>query len=568
MSPSVPVAAAPPECVIVAGMHRSGTSLTAGLLAAIGVGMGDRLMPADRANPHGYVEDLDVVRFHQRVFRTRFKGAAIGHPDWGWTPTETVRADDLATWRPEARRLVDRRAAADLPWGFKDPRTTVVLDFWDPLLPTPAYVGVYRDPSRVADSMQRLGAAVFLRNPDYAWAIWNFYNRRLIDFVRRHRARCILVNVDALVGELTTLPDLLAERLGLDVQATDLDKHYVPELLHSPQRAACPPAIWRRVWEDTAALYEELESIADLPADRTGVGGGPPPFTSPNRSRDAELSIIIPTHNDAVSLVEALASAEACASGRHEILVLDDGTTDPDSLRILDKLREAGQPVLRQANAGLAAARNALVAATNGRYVLPLDADNRLHPGFIERALEAFRDDPRLGVVYGDHRLFGARTGRMHVPDHDLRRSVNRNEIDACAIFRRDAWNDVGGYDAMLPGGFEDWEFWLHVGKRGWRFLHLQQVAFDYRVRPGSLLARNQTPANYKFFRRRLWRRHADLLLASTPAALRAILRVTPPFPADIQVLSAWQRLTLRAYWHLVWMRPAAPLAEVEETFE
>ena len=57
-----------PGSVIVAGMHRSGTSLTAGLLARLGIDMGRDLVPADRANPRGYFEDVELVRFHQRMF--------------------------------------------------------------------------------------------------------------------------------------------------------------------------------------------------------------------------------------------------------------------------------------------------------------------------------------------------------------------------------------------------------------------------------------------------------------------------------------------------------------------
>lgn len=550
-------------------MHRSGTSLTAGLMAALGIDMGETLVPPDRRNPRGYFEDVEVVRFHQAAFRARLSRAADGHPDWGWTPRETIGAADLADLQPQARLLVEHRAALGRPWGFKDPRATVVLDFWHPLLPAPAYVGVYRDPSRVADSMQRLGAAVFLGNPGYAWSIWNAYNYRLLDFVRRQRDRCLLMNVDALAGSPDALPGLLRERLRLHVAKVDLREQCVPDLLHAGVRGegrpGGSPAIWRQAWEESAALFDELESNADLPGPRaSSAGGAQRPRSSPRRTDDSDVTIVIPTCNDAPLLVEALASAEACAEGRYDILVLDDGSTDPESLRILDRLRATGRPVLRQANAGLAAARNALIEAAGSRYILPLDADNRLRPGFIERALAAFRADPRLGVVYGDRILFGGQSGRLRVPDFDLRNIVNRNDIDACAIFRRELWRDLGGYDAELRG-FEDWEFWLHAGKRGWGFLHLPEVTFEYRVRPGSLLSRCHSPAGYRAFRHRLWQRHADLLLDMTPAPVRILAGVAPPFPSDIRALRRWQRLVLRGHWHLAWGRAGGGGQEVME---
>ncbi len=553
MKPEILHGHAASRCAIVIGMHRSGTSLTAGLLAAMGVDMGAHLVPADRQNPRGYFEDIDIVRLHQRAFRSRLSHVAAGHPDWGWTPQENVRAEDLTTWRPEARLLVERRAAAGRLWGFKDPRTTVVADFWDSLIPEAAYVCVYRDPSMVASSMQRLGAPAFLSNPGYAWSIWNFYNRRLVDFVRLHRDRCLLLNFDALGSSLEALPALIRDRLGLHVAQTHLRPHYQPGFATGPLGTTVPPAMWRRVWEDSAALFDELESLADLPAfTAPSANCGVRHLNSTQPADSGELSIVIATHNDAALLVEALASAEACTRGRHEILVIDDGTTDPESLRILERLRAAGRPILKQPQAGVSAARNSLIRAAGGRYILPLDADNRLCPGFIERALAAFRGDPGLGVVYGEPLLFGQRTGRLRVPDFDLRSAVYRNDIDACAMFRRDLWADVGGYDESLTG-FEDWEFWMHAGKRGWRFLHLPGIAFEYRVSHGSLLARCSSRPGYRAFRRRIWQRHADLLLAMTPAAVRTIAGVAAPFPRDIRSLAGWQSLVLRGHWHLAW---------------
>lgn len=542
-----------PGCVIVAGMHRSGTSLTAGLLARLGIDLGTDLVPADRANPRGYFEDRDVVRFHQRAFAGCFPDPGPGHADWGWTERQSVSPRDLDRWQADARALVARRVATGRRWGFKDPRATVVLDFWHPLLPAPVYVGVYREPTRVADSMQRLGAEVFLKNPGHAWKTWRLYNERLLDFARRHRERCVLLNADAIEANLERLPGLLRERLGLPVDDIDLRGALEATLLRRGADTDTLPRLARRVWDECAAIHDELESLADLPSGRPR-----PAFSFPTRTATDEFSIVIPTHNDATWLVEALASAVDCTDGRGEILVLDDGSTDPESLRILDRLRDAGQPVLRQANAGLSAARNALVAAARGRFILPLDSDNRLCPGFLERAIAALRDDPRLGVVYGDRRLFGARSERRLVPEFDVRTILHRNSIDACAVFRREVWDDTGGYDTGL-WGFEDWEFWIHASKRGWRFRHLPEVAFEYRVRPGSLLARCSTPKGYAMFRRNLWRKHADLLIGLTPAVLRSITRVPSPPPADLDALGPWSRLVYRAYWHRIWNRPVPP---------
>jgi len=534
-------------------MHRSGTSLTAGLLSALGVDMGTRLVPADRSNPRGYFEDLDLVEFHQRVFRARFPLAEGGHPDWGWTPSDVVRTGDAEAWREESVALVRRREDTGRPWGFKDPRATVLLDFWDSVLPGPVYVGVYREPSRVADSMRRLGAPAFLDHPDYAWAIWAFYNRRLLDFVRRHRERCILVNVDALVADPDRLPALLRERLGLSVEVVDLLPRIAPELLHRPEDVDPVARLSRHVWPDCAALLDELESIADVPlgSGNEDEKGDARSFRFAPRAPTGELSILLPTRDDAAELVGTLASAEACSAGRHEIVVLDHGTTDAESLRILDRLREAGQPVLRRSVPDLPAVRNALVEAASGRLVLLLGTDRRLRPGFLEEALAAFRADPELGVAHGD-----SSDGRGPAGDADLECMLRTDEFDrACIVFRRKLWEDVGGFHTELRRGHDEWEFLLHARKRGWRFRHVPVVAVDERVSPAMRPARPGAAEALRDFRRLQWRKHADLLVAATPAWFRSLLGIHPPYPADLRLLPGWKRLPLRAWWHREWAR-------------
>src|SRR5436305_2564424 len=186
MTASDPAAAGVP--IVVAGMHRSGTSLVAAFLAAAGIDMGGRLLPADAGNPRGYFEDLEVVELNAATLRAAVPADEPGHADWGWTESERFDPGVLAGHLAAASALAAKRAGRGRPWGFKDPRTTVLLDAWDEALSGlgARYVLVYRLPWEVAESMPRLGAPVFLDHPEHAYRIWSFYNRRLLDFRRRH----------------------------------------------------------------------------------------------------------------------------------------------------------------------------------------------------------------------------------------------------------------------------------------------------------------------------------------------------------------------------------------------
>lgn len=545
------------RAVLVAGMHRSGTSMVGGMLGALGVDMGERLIPADARNARGYFEDADVVEFHGRVFRALLPDGARGHVDWGWAEDAEIDARRLAGFREEARSLAAARASAGGPWGFKDPRATLALELWLAAVPAARFVLVYRLPWEVSDSMQRLGAPVFDRNPSYGYRIWAHYNARLAEFCERHRERCLLVSANALPGALPRFRGLLSGKLGLRLADTDLEQAFAAELFTGGDADDRRADLVAAAYPECTRLLARLDALAEVPgagtwrsrapartALRPPDDGGPSPA----------LSIVVPTHDDGVLLLDALASVERCAPPDCEVAIVDDGSTDAETLRILGALRDRGHHVLAKENGGLSSARNAGLEATRGRYVLPLDADNRLRPGFPEAALAELDADPTLGVVYGDRRLFGALEGVVRVPEFDLAKLRGGNYVDACAVYRRAVWEDVGGYDTAMVG-LEDWEFWLHAGRRGWRFRHLERVAFDYRVRAGSLLALSLSPGVRRQLFEHVLGKHGALFHAGVPAPLRLpsllLGRVlTPGARAALEACES--RLFWRALWALI----------------
>jgi len=475
------------RAVLVGGMHRSGTSMVGGMLASLGVDMGRNLIPADSANQRGYFEDADVVAFHGRMFRRLMPKAAVGHVDWGWAENAELDRARLAELDAEARDVVARRTRPDGCWGFKDPRATVVLDFWDRCVDEARFVLVYRHPWEVADSMQRGGAEVFLRNPSYGYRIWSHYNERMIEFLERNRERCALVSANALPGHLERFVELLRSRLGLAITTTDLAQAFEARLFtgsdpHDPRADLTAIA-----YPECMAILERLDRLADIPSGGEWRAEAPREsgLRRPEDPGPVDLSIVIPTNDDGELLLDAVASVERSRPPATELIIVNDGSTAPETLRILAALRAHGYFVLDQENGGLSSARNAGFSRARGRFVLPLDADNRLCPGFAEAAIEALQRDPELGVVHGDRRLFGSLSGVVAVPPFDLAKMLGGNYVDACAVFRRSLWENVGGYDTRMVG-LEDWDFWLSAGRRGWRFGHLPLVSFEYRVRPGS----------------------------------------------------------------------------------
>jgi len=500
--------------VIVTGMHRSGTSLIASLLAAWNVRMGDRLLPADRGNPAGYFEDVEFLDLNRRILAACTPDEA-GHRDWGWTASGTFDESQASLFRDEAAALVAAREDGPA-WGWKDPRTSMLLDFWDGVL---RYEGqfllLYRHPWEVADSMLRTGAQEWLAHPDYPARIWTDYNRRLLDFHGRHRERSLLVSANRVLRDPAAFAALVQRHCDISAAADALadlrlDDAFVTHADDDPL-----PRLWRVANPEALELLGALDDAADLGNDRTWEPGA---RKTPARTERPRLSVIIPCHNDGDYVIEAMASAERYAPSA-EIVVVDDGSTQARTIEVLGSLREAGYRVIRQAHAGLSAARNAGIAASAGEYFLPLDADNRILPGFVDEAIRLLDGDPAAGIVYGDRREFGARTADVAVPEFDLAQMLWSNSIDACAVVRREVWSDVSGYEESLRD-WEDWDFWLGAAERGWRFLRLPRPAFEYRIRPGSLHQRFLRGDAYMPTLRRVYDRHRGLVPPDAAAVL------------------------------------------------
>jgi glycosyltransferase involved in cell wall biosynthesis len=203
---------------------------------------------------------------------------------------------------------------------------------------------------------------------------------------------------------------------------------------------------------------------------------------------EGKVSIVIPCYNHGPMLREALASVEEVRNENLlEVIIVDDGSSDADTLRILKDVSEAGYKVVSQPNRRVSAARNTGIRLAKGEFILPLDSDNRLRDVYLKEGVSLLNENPSIGVIYADAEHFGEKTGRWQVQEFDLLSLLRMNFIDVCALYRKALWEGVGGYDEEMPWmGVEDWDFWLRVAAHGGTFVHLSKIGFDYRVRADS----------------------------------------------------------------------------------
>ena len=202
------------------------------------------------------------------------------------------------------------------------------------------------------------------------------------------------------------------------------------------------------------------------------------------------LSIVIPCYNHGLFILEALDSIEN-AKGKFplEIIIVNDGSTDESTLKVLNEIKHVDCFVLHQQNGGLGNARNNGIKMAKGKYILPLDSDNNVLRPYLNEAISILESDSNISVVYGNAVYFGEQSGTWKQPKSSLQRIMLGNSIDACAVFRKSVWIQVNGYAEDMPVmGYEDWEFWLKLYFHRYTFYYLEKDCFMYRVLSKSMI--------------------------------------------------------------------------------
>lgn len=206
-----------------------------------------------------------------------------------------------------------------------------------------------------------------------------------------------------------------------------------------------------------------------------------------------KLSIIITCYNLGEFLQEAIDSIKEYAqSDLYEIILVNDGSTNANTNAIIDAIVKNNKTIhfIDQPNLGLAKARNNGIKQAKGKYIIPLDADNKIRPEFIKQTISILDNNPEIDVVHGNAQNFGNKTTVWESKPFSFPEILLNNYIDACAGFRKSTWEKLGGYDENMPVmGFEDWDLWLRMGNLGCQFEYVNKIFFDYRVRDNSMLA-------------------------------------------------------------------------------
>jgi glycosyltransferase involved in cell wall biosynthesis len=229
-----------------------------------------------------------------------------------------------------------------------------------------------------------------------------------------------------------------------------------------------------------------------------------------------DISVIIPCYNTSPEFIADAINSVTCYSGKYNyaIIIVDDGSTNENTLNFLSQINDEKIKILYQENKGPAAARNKGARYCDSEYILFLDSDDKLIPAFIDEGIQQLSADAQAGVVYGNAIAFGdASRENFKAKPFDSIELLVKNFIPMCVVMRKKAWEDVAGIDENLVQ-YEDWEFWVRVHKAGWKFIYSDKILFEYRISNTSLIAQEREN-NFKKAVEYIYKKHWDLVYKS-----------------------------------------------------
>ncbi|MEX0686710.1 MAG: glycosyltransferase family A protein [Balneolales bacterium] len=202
------------------------------------------------------------------------------------------------------------------------------------------------------------------------------------------------------------------------------------------------------------------------------------------------VSVIIPCYNHGKYILETVKSVLDQTYSNYEIIIVDDGSDDPHTIKVLNVLDHPKVTVLHKENGHVSSARNHGIKHSKGEYILTLDADDKFNPDFMMKAIQVLKGHSDVGVVTCYAKVFDHKgnISYQHKLGGGVKAFLTVNNCLASALFRFRCWEEAGGYNESMKEGFEDWDFWLSVTSAGWRIHSIPEYLYWYRDTPGSMV--------------------------------------------------------------------------------
>jgi glycosyltransferase involved in cell wall biosynthesis len=201
--------------------------------------------------------------------------------------------------------------------------------------------------------------------------------------------------------------------------------------------------------------------------------------------------------------MECVQSIRASTYRDIEILVINDGSTDPESLAVLKQLEQSGINVFHKPNEGLADTRNYGAGKATGDWLAFLDADDMVAPGYYEKALRVLKHYKNVFFVGSFAQYFGDTNRKWATYTPQPPYALVHNPVNSSGlVYKKAAFLEAGLNDKKVDYGLEDYESVIHLLSKGYNGVILPECLFQYRVRGDSMIrkiTREKLLYSYKY---------------------------------------------------------------------
>jgi hypothetical protein len=198
------------------------------------------------------------------------------------------------------------------------------------------------------------------------------------------------------------------------------------------------------------------------------------------------VSVVIPCYNHGKYLKDSVQSALNQTYKNVEVIVVNDGSTDEQTLNEFENLPSEVR-ILHKENGHLSSARNYGFHNAKGQFVLVLDADDKFDVRFLEKAVPMMISNEDVGMVACWVQYFGDENKIAETKEAGLIEMITKNTNCGNLLVRKKAWEEVGGYDENMKQGLEDWNFSIAVLSKGFELKIIEEPLFFYRKEGDSM---------------------------------------------------------------------------------
>ena len=205
------------------------------------------------------------------------------------------------------------------------------------------------------------------------------------------------------------------------------------------------------------------------------------------------VSVVVANYNYGQYLPKCLDSILGQTWKKIEIVVVDDCSTD-NSREVLKAYEDRCRVIHRPTNSGNPCyPHNEAIALTKGELVMYLDPDDWIEPSYIEEGIRTLRRHPQASIVYPGISIFGSYERIVAASPYDINRLILANFIPCCSLYRREMWEETGGYVDNVKGA-DDWNMWVAGASMGYLGVSLPRQLFHYFAKPDGLYERESKP--------------------------------------------------------------------------